>query len=163
MKKKIVTMALCCLAMVSCGHKEAILHESELITEFTHPILKVVLSPADTVGFLIDTGSDFTIINEYYYKSKPELFKKYGQSDFTVVTINGDVDHKIDMVKADLGNGMKPTFNVMDVSPMTQYLTLKSKILVVGVIGSDFFMKTKATLDFENNKLITKEYVKASK
>lgn len=163
MKKKIITMALCCLAMVSCSQKEVVLHESELITEFTHPLIKVALSSVDTVGFLIDTGSDFTVINELYYKGRPELFKKYGQNSFNVVTINGDMDRKIDMVRADLGNGMKPVFNVMDVSPMTQYLSRKSGIMVVGVIGSDYLTSSNAVLDFENNRIITREYVKASK
>lgn len=158
-KNRLILFGLLCLGLTSCGPKETIYHEADMITDNTHPLVMVELSQKDTVAFLVDTGSDFTVINEFYYNSKPELFRNKKVEKATVVTINGVEEYDMVSVSGSL-NGINATMSVMNVNSMTQLLSARNKVLVVGILGSDFFRRHDAILDFQNNKLITREYVK---
>lgn len=129
-------------------------------TESSHPVLKVKTENGDSVGLLIDTGSDFTVINEFYYNINKDIFKLRYNDDLTIITINGEQDMNIPVVKTTFNDNIETTLYVMDILPLSQTLTKRHKINIVGILGSDFFNEKDVILNFNNDTIYVQENVK---
>lgn len=146
--------------LVGCEPKEKKIFSYPMKTESSHPVLEVKTENGDSVGLLIDTGSDFTVINEFYYNINKDIFKLRYNDDLTIITINGEQDMNIPVVKTTFNDSIETTLHVMNILPLSQTLTKRHKINIVGILGSDFFNEKDAILNFNNDTIYVQENVK---
>lgn len=159
MKKFLALFSLLFL-LVGCDPKEKKTFSYPMETESSHPVLEVKTENGDSVGLLIDTGSDFTVINEFYYDINRDMFKLKYNDKLTIITINGEKDMYIPVVKTTFNDSVEATLHVMDILPLSQTLTKRNKINIVGILGSDFFNEKDAILNFNNDTIYIQENVK---
>lgn len=159
MKKFLILFSFLFL-LVGCEPKEKKTFSYLMETESSHPVLEVKTENGDSVGLLIDTGSDFTVINEFYYNINRDMFKLKYNDNLTIITINGEKDVYIPVVKTTFNDSVVTTLRVMDILPLSQTLTKRNKINIVGILGSDFFNEKDVILNFNNDTIYIKEDVK---
>lgn len=158
--KKFLTLFSLLFLVASCEPKEKKTFSYPMETESSHPVLEVKTENGDSIGLLIDTGSDFTVINEFYYNINSNMFKLKYNDNLTIVTINGEKDMNIPVVKTTFNDSIGTTLHVMDILPLSQTLTKRHKINIVGILGSDFFTEKNAIINFNNDTIYVQENVK---
>lgn len=121
--------------------------------EFKIPVVKFNVNGVEAC-FIIDTGSNSSILDYKWYKENSQLFTFKKESYIDYVGISGVNTVKTVYVDG-LINGISVNFTTSDLSAITR--TLKNhKLNVVGILGSVYLEKNNYIIDY-NTKSIYKK------
>lgn len=105
-------------------------------------------SNSKKLHFLLDTGANINIIQEYMLSELEIEDKKESENSVTGFGSTTEIDKccKITLSYNDLV--FREEFEIMDIPNLDSYKGIK----IHGILGSNFFMKYKYILDFEQKK-----------
>lgn len=112
------------------------------------PIIECVLNK-DTVHLIVDTGAEYSLIDQSYYQNNSGNFKLVNQIETQFSGIGGVNTQISDIVGAYTSLGYI-TFVEQNLSAVTKSL---SQYNVVGLIGSDFLKSHNFIIDYKRRKI----------
>lgn len=114
-------------------------------------------SNGQPLNFLLDTGSDISILHKDYISS-PYLLEKLDYSQ-SVVGLGGSVEAARAYKLAFQYKTMEYTAEVLssDLSHVIDYVRDTTKVEIHGLLGAKFFKDNNYVLDFEELKVYTKK------
>lgn len=107
--------------------------------------------------FIVDTGSDISIINTTQLRRYDLESKKVYNTDRRAIGINGRTEGvmKIDKVKVDLSESFAhDTFYSLNIDRIATSIEAKTNYRIVGIIGADVLIKYNCIIDY-NQRHIT--------
>lgn len=122
------------------------------------PIIECVLN-GKRCYFLVDTGSDITIINskvnkKYNFKTHPNYRngKAYGLGS------QGSEIRNTSNVQLSIGEiDVNTKFYSLDIDHIANSILSKAKIRIIGIIGSDVLLKYNFVIDYKNESITLSE------
>ena len=139
----------------SCGKEDSKIYKfktSLFASENVIPIVSFTLNEKN-VNFILDTGSDITVINKDYFIKNSDHFEIVDSVFFNVNTINSLKQENTLIVQSFVNDSISVTFYVLDISKTVEDIFIKQQIKINGIIGNDFLYKNELILDFKNKTL----------
>lgn len=144
--KKFITFIIMSLVFLSCSETKV---QNDFINQDCNiPIIECVLDK-DTVHLIVDTGAEYSLIDQSYYQNNSNNFKLVNQIETQFSGIGGVSTQMSDIVGTYTSLGYI-TFVEQNLSAVTQSL---SQYNVVGLIGSDFLKSHNFIVDYKMRKI----------
>ena len=144
MKKYLIILLT--ILLTACEQKHT---QNDFInTDCNIPIIECILGN-DTVDMIVDTGAEYSLIDQLYYQNNSDNFKLVNQIETQFSGIGGVSTQVSDIVGTYTSLGYI-TFVEQNLSAVTKSL---SQYNVVGLIGSDFLKSHNFIVDYKMRKI----------
>lgn len=130
--------------------KSSILHKTSTV-----PIVNMNTSGQDT-KYILDTGSEMTIINRKFYQNNSRIFNVTKKMLFNASTVNGVLTDSAYMATV-LIDSVMTNVVIMDIEDLVRNTYTSTGQIVMGIVGSDFLYSNSAVLDFGNKTFQIKD------
>lgn len=144
--KKFLIVLIFGLLLISCDNTKT---QNDFINvDCNIPIIECVLDN-DTVNLIIDTGAEYSLINQQYYRNNTEKFKLVNQVETQFSGIGGVTTQTASVVGTFTSFGYI-TFVEQDLQAVVKSLPQYN---IVGLIGSDFLKSYNFIIDYKMRKI----------
>lgn len=154
--KKHIVFILLSLFLFSCnnsGHKDNVKRFRNIfVYENTMPVIKYNIDEKG-INFIVDTGSDVSIIDDDYYLKHMNSFGFIKNSTSDINTVSGTVTKGVIIANALLNDSINVTFYITDIENVKKEGFIKTGKQVDGILGCDFLYQNKAIIDFDKKEL----------
>lgn len=154
--KKHIVFILLSLFLFSCnnsGHKDNVKRFRNIfVYENTMPVIKYNIDEKG-VNFIVDTGSDVSIIDDDYYLSHMDFFNFIENSSSDINTISGTISKGVIVTNTLLNDSIPVTFYITDIDNVKREVFIKTGKQIDGILGCDFLYDNKAIIDFKRKEL----------
>jgi len=122
------------------------------VYENTMPVIKYNIDEKG-VNFIVDTGSDVSIIDDDYYLSHMDFFNFIENSSSDINTISGTISKGVIVTNTLLNDSIPVTFYITDIDNVKREVFIKTGKQIDGILGCDFLYDNKAIIDFKRKEL----------
>ena len=112
------------------------------------PIIDCIIE-GDTVSLIVDSGAEYSLIDQKYYYTNEYKFRLINTIETEFHGINGTKKSKSDIVVVNTSLGYI-TFVEQD---LTEVINSKPHYKLVGILGSEFFVKNNYIIDYKMKKI----------
>lgn len=116
------------------------------------PVVNYKIGKHNT-NFIIDTGSDVSIIDDDYYLNNMKQFNFVVNNSTDINTINGTVSSGVIIASTALNDSIDVTFYITDIDNVRKEVFVKTGRQIQGILGCDFLYQNKAIIDFNKKEL----------
>lgn len=154
--KKHIVFILLSLFLFSCnnsGNKGNVKRFRNIfVYENTMPVVKYNIGEKGT-NFIVDTGSDVSIIDDDYYLNHMDFFNFIENSSSDINTISGTISKGVIVTNTLLNDSIPVTFYITDIDNVKREVFIKTGKQIDGILGCDFLYDNKAIIDFKRKEL----------
>ena len=105
------------------------------------------------VNFIVDTGSDISIIDDDYYLNYMNSFNFIENSSSDINTVSGTVSKGVIITSTLLNDSIPITFYITDIDNVRKEVFIRTGRQIDGILGCDFLYNNKAIIDFNKKEL----------
>lgn len=139
--------------VLSCSNKDTDNNVKKFRTTILHqqaplPIVNMVVNGQKT-KYIVDTGSEMTIIDRKFYHKNHEAFDIDRRMLFSASTVNGVLTDSAYMATV-MVDSTRAEVVIMDIEDLIHNTYVNTGLIITGIIGSDFLFDNNAVLDFGN-------------
>lgn len=153
--KNYIIFLLFPLFLLSCensGNGKVKKFKNMFIYDETMPVVNYNIG-RNSANFIIDTGSDISIIDDDYYIKNMNYFNFIEHSVSSINTVSGTVSQGVIVTNALLNDSIRTIFYVTDIDNVKKDVFIKTGRQVDGILGCDFLYENKALIDFNKKEL----------
>lgn len=153
--KNYILFLLSILFLFSCGNnnvnnvkkfKNFFIYDEEM------PVVNYKIGKHN-INFIVDTGSDVSIIDDDYYLNNMKLFNFVENNSTDINTISGTVSSGVIIASTALNDSIDVTFYITDIDNIRKEVFVKTGRQIQGILGCDFLYQNKAIIDFNKKEL----------
>lgn len=152
--KKYIILSLLLLLFLSCGGDKGDVKKFKSLFVYYNamPVVEYNIDNKVT-NFIVDTGSDVSIIDDNYYLSHMNSFDFIKNSTSDINTVSGTVTKGVIITDALLNDSINVTFYITDIENVKKEVFIKTGKQIDGILGCDFLYDNKAIIDFKRKEL----------
>lgn len=157
--KKIVFFITLIFLLIDCNNKlpqDVKKFSTSLIDSGYIPIVKFAIDKNE-INFIIDTGSEISIIDDDYYYSHLSNFDNISNIAFSLNTLSGTISSNAIVAATTLDDSLFVQFYITDIDNVKREIFINTGKNIDGIIGCDFLYDKKSIIDFRHKTLSNKE------
>ena len=104
-------------------------------------------------NFIVDTGSDISIIDDDYYIKYMNSFNFIDNSSSDINTVSGTVSKGVIITSTLLNDSIPITFYITNIDNVRKEVFIRTGRQIDGILGCDFLYNNKAIIDFNKKEL----------
>lgn len=160
MKHTILYTIISLFLLIGCNSKTPQSQKefsTSLIDNENTPIVKFKNKNSE-VKFIIDTGSEISIIDDDYYCKHLQYFEYVTNTDCDINTLSGTVSSGVIIATTVLDDSLYTKFYITDIDNIKKEIFISTGKNIDGILGCDFLYRNKSVIDFKHKVLSNKEY-----
>lgn len=107
----------------------------------------------NNTNFIVDTGSDISIIDDDYYIKHMNSFNFIENSSSDINTVSGTVSKGVIITSTLLNDSIPITFYITNIDNVRKEVFVRTGRQIDGILGCDFLYNNKAIIDFNKKEL----------
>lgn len=107
----------------------------------------------NNTNFIVDTGSDISIIDDDYYIKHMNSFNFIENSLSDINTVSGTVSKGVIITSTLLNDSIPITFYITNIDNVRKEVFVRTGRQIDGILGCDFLYNNKAIIDFNKKEL----------
>ena len=108
----------------------------------------------NSIKFIIDTGSELSIIDDDYYCKHLRHFKYITNTECNINTLNSTISSNVIVAETIINDSLCVQFYITNIDNVKKEIFINTGIYIDGIIGCDFLYKNKSVIDFDNKNFI---------
>lgn len=107
----------------------------------------------NNTNFIVDTGSDISIIDDDYYIKHMNSFNFIENSSSDINTVSGTVSKGVIITSTLLNDSIPITFYITNIDNVRKEVFVRTGRQIDGILGCDFLYNNKVIIDFNKKEL----------
>lgn len=154
--KNYIVFILLSLFIFSCNNKGSNSNIKKFKNMFVYdeamPVVNYDIGQHNT-NFIVDTGSDISIIDDDYYIKYMNSFNFIDNSSSDINTVSGTVSKGVIITSTLLNDSIPITFYITNIDNVRKEVFIRTGRQIDGILGCDFLYNNKAIIDFNKKEL----------
>lgn len=159
MRQNIIYIILSLFLFIGCNSNTSKSQKEfsvSLLDNDNTPIVKFKNKHSE-IKFIIDTGSEISIIDDGYYCEHLRDFDYVTNSECDINTLSGTVSSGVIIATTVLDDSLYTKFYITDIDNIKKEVFINTGRNIDGILGCDFLYKNKSVIDFKHKTLSNKE------
>jgi hypothetical protein len=158
--KNTILYIIILLLLIGCNSKQSQNQKefsTSLIDSKNTPIVKFKNNKSE-LKFIIDTGSEISIIDDDYYLNHLQYFNYVSNTECDINTLSGTVSSGVIIATTVLDDSLLSQFYITDIDNIKKEVFINTGKNIDGILGCDFLYRNKSIIDFKHKVLSNREY-----
>ena len=158
--KNTIIYIIISLLIIGCNSKQSQNQKefsTSLIDSKNTPIVKFKNNKSE-LKFIIDTGSEISIIDDDYYLNHLQYFNYVSNTECDINTLSGTVSSGVIIATTVLDDSLLSQFYITDIDNIKKEVFINTGKNIDGILGCDFLYRNKSIIDFKHKVLSNREY-----
>jgi hypothetical protein len=158
--KNTILYIIILLLLIGCNSKQSQNQKefsTSLIDSKNTPIVKFKNNKSE-LKFIIDTGSEISIIDDDYYLNHLQYFNYVSNTECDINTLSGTVSSGVIIATTVLDDNLLSQFYITDIDNIKKEVFINTGKNIDGILGCDFLYRNKSIIDFKHKVLSNREY-----